>query len=568
MNPILPKDIHQFMDWPWSKIEPLFQELNNRPIDDSNVGAWLGDWSRLDEYIAETFNRLYVATSVDTTDKAAEQRYATFLDDIFPKAEAADQRLKEKLLSSNLEPTNFEVPLRNMRAETELFREKNLPLKSEEFKLSTQYDKIIGAQTITWEGKEITLEQLKPVYQDTDRSKRESGWRLASERQLADREAINELWVKYMDLRRKMASNADFPEYRSYRWKQFHRFDYSPQDAKQFDQAIEEVVVPVAQRIYEKRLQRLGVESLHPWDLDVDPLSRPPLRPFEQIEELESKSSNIFHNVDPQLGEYFDIMRQDDLLDLDNRKGKAPGGYCTDFTAIRRPFIFMNAVGIHDDVQTLLHEGGHAFHVFESAILPYIHQMHVGMEFAEVASMAMELLSAPYLTQEQGGFYTPEDAARARIEHLEFSIRFWPYMAVVDSFQHWVYENHAQASNPDNCDLKWAELWDRFMIGVDWGGLDEEKVTGWHRKLHIHQVPFYYIEYGLAQLGAMQIWRNARRDQAQAVSDYRKSLALGGNAPLPELFASAGAKFSFDAGTLRQACELAEGTIRELESIS
>lgn len=560
--------VAEFMDWPWEEIEPLFRELNERTIDASNVDEWLADWSTLDEYIAESFNRLYVATGVDTTDKEAEARYNAFLDDIFPQAEAADQILKEQLISSGVEPTGFEVPLRNMRTEVELFREKNLPLKSKEFKLSTEYDKIVGAQTITWDGKEITLDQLKPVYQEQDRSRRESAWKSASERQLADREAINELWGNYMDLRQQMTTNADHADYRSYCWKQYLRFDYTPDNAKQFNEAIHEVVVPVAQRIYEKRRKRLDVQSLRPWDLYVDPSGRSRLRPFETVDVLENKSSNIFRKVDPQLGDYFDVMREEDLLDLDNRKGKAPGGYCTDYTAIRKPFIFMNAVGIHDDVQTMLHEGGHAFHVFESARLPYIHQMSVGMEFAEVASMAMELLSAPYLTEDQGGFYTPEDAARARIEHLEGALLFWPYMSVVDSFQHWVYENHAEARDPDNCNRAWGELWDRFMMGVDWSGLEAEKVTGWHRKLHIHQVPFYYIEYGLAQLGAMQVWRNAIQDQAGAVAAYRKSLALGGTVPLPELFTAAGAKFAFDAGTLRQACELAEITIQELESVA
>ena len=243
-------------------------------------------------------------------------------------------------------------------------------------------------------------------------------------------------------------------------------------------------------------------------------------------------------------------MRREKLLDLVNRKRKAPGGYCTDFSAVKRPFICMNAVGVHDDVQTLLHEGGHSFHVFETASLPYHQQTQVPMEFAEVASMGMELLAAPYLAADQGGFYSPADAARARIEHLEGTLLFWPYMAVVDAFQHWVYENPDAATDPVNCDRTWGEQWDRFMRGVDWGGLEEEKVTGWHRKLHIFQVPFYYVEYGLAQLGAMQVWRNALRDQAKAVANYRQALALGGTVTLPELFATAGAKFAFDAQTL------------------
>jgi oligoendopeptidase F len=271
--------------------------------------------------------------------------------------------------------------------------------------------------------------------------------------------------------------------------------------------------------------------------------------------------------MDPQLGEYFEIMRRESLLDLDNRVGKAQGGYCIEYPVAKRPFIFTNAVGLHDDVITLLHEGGHAFHVFESNHLPYHQQHYVPIEFAEVASNGMELLATPYLSVDEGGFYTQVDAARAVVELLETDLLFWPYMAVVDAFQHWVYENPNAALEPSNCDEQWAELWGRFMPGVDWSGLEQEMVTGWQRKGHIHQDPFYYIEYGLALLGAVQVWRNAQSDQAATVAAYRKALSLGGTAPLPQLFAAAGADFAFDPGTLSHAVELMEETITTLESV-
>jgi oligoendopeptidase F len=285
------------------------------------------------------------------------------------------------------------------------------------------------------------------------------------------------------------------------------------------------------------------------------------------MDELNEKTQAVFDQVDPYLGAYFKTMRDEGLLDLDNRKGKAPGGYCTYYAVAKRPFIFMNSVGLHDDVQTLLHEGGHAFHAFEGSNLPYNHQEEVPMEFAEVASMGMELLAAPYLTADKGGFYSAKDAARARIEHLEGIIKFWPYMAVVDAFQHWVYANIEDAHDPDQCDAKWAELWDRFMKGIDFTGLEDIKETGWHRKLHIYQVPFYYIEYGLAQLGAVQLFGNALKDQARAVSDYRRALALGGTVSLPELFTTAGVKFAFDAETLGTAVALLESTLEELAAV-
>ncbi|MBZ0276281.1 MAG: M3 family oligoendopeptidase [Anaerolineae bacterium] len=563
----LPDTIQTFMNWDWSQIEPYYQELQARSLTAETVGQWLSDWSHLTKLLQERGARLYVGTTVDTTDEAGVHAFHHFLETIAEAAQTADQNLKMKLLASGLEPEGFAVPLRNMRAQAELFREANIPLFTQETKLSTEYDKIIGAQSVMWEGEEKTLPQMRPVYQGTDRAKRERAWRLASDRQMHDREDINALWQQFMELRQTITRNAGYESYRDFRWQEMLRFDYTPADCETFHNAIEQVVVPAAERIYERRRKALGVDTLRPWDLNVDSHQRPPLRPFQNAEELNSKAEAIFRQVDPQLGEYFAIMRRENLLDLDNRKGKAPGGYQTTYAQTKRPFIFMNAVGLHDDVQTLLHEGGHAFHTFESINLPYIQQQDYTSEIAEVASMSMELLAAPYLEASKGGYYTPAEAARARIEHLENLITFWPYMAVVDAFQHWVYTHADAATDPANCDAQWAALWKRFMRGIDWSGMDDAMMTGWHRKLHIFQSPFYYVDYGLAQVGAVQVWRNSLRDQAGAVRQYRSALALGGTRPLPELFAAAGAKFAFDAGTLGELVALIEATIHELEAV-
>jgi oligoendopeptidase F len=554
------------MQLPWSSIEPFYQELAGRDLNAANVNQFLLDWTALAKLRQETYERLYVGITVDTTDKQAEQAYNDYLDIIYPGVQAAEQVLKEKLLLSGLEPEGFDVPLAILRSEAGIFRSENVPLLSEEYKLGAEYDRIAGGQTVEWEGKELTLLQLQPIYQEPDRGRRERAWRLAAARQLADRGAINELWGKMMAVRRQIAANAGLPDFRTYMWRKRLRFDYTPEDCDTFHRAIEQVVVPAAQRLYERRRQRLGVETLRPWDLEVDPFSRPPLHPFETVAELEERTSAIFHQVDPQLGEYFEIMRRESLLDLENRVGKAPGGYCTDFLNIQRPFIFTNAVGVHDDVQTLIHEGGHAFHVFEASALPYFQHFQTPLEFAEVASMGMELLAAPYLAAEAGGFYTQSDAARAFADNLERSLLFWPYMAVVDAFQHWAYTHPEQGSDPATCDAQWAELWRRFMPGVDWSGLEQELVTGWHRKGHIHTDPFYYVEYGLALLGALQVWRNALRDQAAAVAAYREALSLGYSVPLPQLFATAGARFAFDAGILGEVVDLILHTIDRLES--
>jgi len=569
----LPTSPQEIINWSWSSIQKCYESLESCHLDAGNVEAWLTDWSHVGERIEEMYSRLAVATSTNTADKEAEERMNKFLDAIFPHALAADQKLKEKLLTSQLEPKGFEIPLRNMRAEVSLFRTINLPLLAEQQKLAIEYDKIFGAQTVRWEGEELTLTRLAMNFLQPDRDRREKAWRLKAERQLSDRQAINELWQKFMDLRAKIARNTGEPSFREYAWQQKLRFDYTPSDCKSFANAIEEVVVPAATRIYEKRMRALSLERLRPWDLvdgwysrPTSPAKVPLLKPFKSVNELKAKTSAIFHHVDPVLGGYFDTMLSENLTDLENRKNKAPGAYCTSYTSVRKPFIFVNAVGVHDDVMTVLHESGHAFHIFETAKIPYYQQLAVPMEFAEVASMGMELLASPYLTTKEGGFYSESEAAFARIEHLEGMILFWPFMAVVDSFQQWVYENPTEGVDPVACDAKWGELWDRFIPAVDWSGIEDAKVTGWHRKQHIHQVPFYYVEYGLAQLGAVQLFGNAIQDQKQSVSNYRKALSLGATVTLPQLFAAAGVRFAFDTAILKTAVGLMEKTISELEA--
>jgi len=569
----LPSNPAALVAWTWPEMEPYFQELAAHSITPADVDAWLADWSSVSERVEELYARLAVATSTNTADHAADERMDQYFDSIYPNVMAAEQKLKQKLLASQLEPQGFEIPLRNMRAEANLFRVDNLPLLAEQQKLAIQYDKIYGAQTVNWEGEEITLTRLVKNFQQPDRARREKVWKLKAARQLADVENINELWEKFMHVRARIAKNTGMLSYREYAWQQKLRFDYSPEDCKSFANAIEQVVVPAATRIYKKRQKSLGVDTLRPWDLvdgwysrPTDSSAAPTLKPFASIDELKQGVSTIFHHVDPVLGGYFDSMLAEDLTDLANRKNKAPGAYCTSFTSIRKPFIFANAVGTHNDVTTTLHESGHAFHIFETAGIPYLQQLAVPMEFAEVASMGMELLASPYLVKHNGGFYTDSEAARARVEHLEGMILFWPFMAVVDSFQQWVYENPAQGIDPSACNAKWGELWDRFIPGVDWSGLEEVKLTGWHRKLHIHQIPFYYVEYGLAQLGAVQVFGNALKDQAGAVAAYRGALALGGTVTLPQLFAAAGAKFAFDTAILKTAVGLMEGVIDELET--
>ncbi len=568
MNTTLPENSADLREW--AQLEPYFTELIDQPLTAETSAAWLANWTRAANLIWEAFSRANVATTVNTEDPAAKKRLFHFLEHIIPHAQAADQALKIKLLESGLRPVGLELPLQKLRAEAEIFRIENLTLITQEGKLSNQYDEINGRQTVTWDGRELPLAQLMPFLQSPNRATRERAWRLDQACHLEDRDPLNALWEQFLVLRVKIASNAGFTNYRDYRWRQLKRFDYTPADSEAFQAAIEDVVVPAVSRLNLEHQKSLGLKALRPWDVgqaySIDGMGRAPLQPFVDIADLDAGAARIFSAVDPVLGEHYETMRRERLLDLPNRRGKAPGGYCTSFPVVKRPFIFMNAVGIQDDVDTLLHEGGHAFHVFETAALASHHLQDVPIEFAEVASMAMELLGAPYLGRSKGGFYSDADAARARHDHLEGMLRFWPYMAVVDAFQHWVYTHADDAADAAACDATWSLLYRRYHPDIDFTGLNAELANGWQQKLHIFQAPFYYIEYGLAQMGALQVWRYAQRDQAGAVAAYRRALALGGSAPLPSLFAAAGGRFAFDAATLQDLVGLMERAMADLRA--
>jgi oligoendopeptidase F len=574
-NASLPTTVDAINPQQWDTFQPYFEELQERELSARNIRQWLDDWSDLSKLIREAGAVIYIEKSLDTADEEKEQAFLDFVNDVLPEVQVADQQLKERLLS--LVHTDgvrgavnsidgMPLMLRNIRNQVELFRDENVPLHTELAKLSNEYDKITGGLKTEWEGEEKNLNQLALFLKKKHRPIRERAWKTIMELWLSQRTQLNKIYTDMLAQRRRLAANADLPDYRAYAFRDKGRFDYTPEDCFTFHDAIEEVVVPAALRIYEKKRDRLGVRVLRPWDVEVETSQAPPLEPYQGQDELIYGTRRIFDSLDPALGRYLTVMAEESLLDLDTRAGKALGGYCNTLPLRKRPFIFMNGVGVHDDVQTLLHEGGHAFHVFETATLPLIWQTDVPMEFCEVASMSVELLAAPYLTKVHGGFYTPAEAARARIEHLERILTFLPYMAVVDAFQHWVYTHPQEAMDAANCDAAWDELWLRFMIGVDWTGYEAARKTGWHRKLHIFDSPFYYIEYGIAQVGALQVWRNSLTDQAGAVTAYRRALSLGGTRTLPQLFAAAGAEFRFDATVLAELVDLVEQKVEELEA--
>ena len=573
----LPRSVDAINPRQWETFAPYFADLAERPLTPQNLRQWLTDWSDLTRLFFEAASLIYIEKSQDTTDTDKEQAFLDLINDVYPQAQIVIQDLKERLLA--MDPStealaDMALVLRNMQNEASLFREENIPLFTAAAKLENEYDKVTGGLKANWDGEEKNLSQLGFYLNDKEREVRQRAWETMSDLWLSQRELLNDIYGNLLTLRQKMAYNAGLPDFRAYSFRDKGRFDYTPEDCLTFHEAIETAVVPAVQRILKRKQARLGYDVLRPWDWVpekgtlVDDSGGEPLRPYQGQEALIQHTLNIFNQLDPQLGRHFATMAEDELLDLDTRAGKALGGYCSSLPLRMRPFIFMNGVGSHDDVQTMLHEAGHAFHVFETAELPLIWQTDPPMEFCEVASMSMELLAAPYLTNQSGGFYTSPQAARARIDHLENILAFLPYMAVVDAFQHWVYTHPEQAVNASQCDSTWQSLYKRFLPGIDWTDYEESLKTGWHRKLHIFTTPFYYIEYGMAQVGALQVWRNSLQDPSQALQAYRQALALGGTKTLPELFAAAGAEFRFDAEMLTGLVQLIEETTAELRKTS
>ena len=537
----------------WSQVKPLFDALRSRQIGSpAELERWLLDFSELSAVIDEDGARRYIEKSCHTDDKEIEKRFLFFVEQIEPKVKPLAFALQKKFLDSPHRPAlsdkRFAVLARKWQAEVEIYRDENVPLEVEITRLVNDYDKICGAMMVQFRGKEYTMQQMARFTEEPDRALREEAWRASTSRQLLDREAISKLFDEILPIRHKIAINAGTSDFRAYMWKALKRFDYTPDDCVRFADAIEECVVPLSDRLDRERAAALMLDRLRPWDFAVDPLSRPPLRPFKdsEIDQFIAKTHTIFQRVSPQLADEFDSLRANHNLDLASRKGKQPGGYQSTLNEVRQPFIFMNAAGSHRDVVTLLHEGGHAFHALATAREPLLFLREPGMEFCEVASMAMELFGDEHLDV----FYNPADHARARHNHLEGIIRLLPWIATIDIFQHWLY------TNPDHSREQRAEQWlnlrSRFGSRlIDWSGIEDVQRTNWQQQLHLFHVPFYYVEYGIAQLGALQLSMKAKDDPQRALSNYRAGLALGGTRPLPELFNTAGIRFDFSKQTLK-----------------
>jgi oligoendopeptidase F len=516
------------------------------------VAAWLADYGELTAVVSEAGSRRMIAKACDTDADDVDAAYQHWIQNVAPALAPIHDRLHRQYLAADAR-TAVDMPGRELmdkhwQADVDLYRDANVPLQVEIKQRCVDYDKLIGAMSVEVDGKTLTLPQASAKLESTDRARRESVWKQVAARRLDDRDAIDALFEDVLGLRRRIAENAGLDSYRDYAWRSFGRFDYTPEDCHRFADAVERVVVPALAARHRQRRAALGVETLRPWDLAVDPQGRDPLTPFDADDPhaLVEKTRAVFEALDPSLAEAFGRLKLGRNLDLDSRQAKRAGGFQASLSESGEPFIFMNAAGVNRDVDTMLHEAGHAFHFLASFDgTPSIFVRHPPMEFAEVASMAMELLAGPHLAP----FYDDADAARARVTHLESILRVFPWIATIDQFQHWLYTHPGHSR--DQRTAAWLDLRRRFGTGeVDWTGLDAELEAEWHRQLHLFHHPFYYIEYGIAQLGALKVWANARRDPADALDRYRAALRLGGTRSLPELFDAAGVAFDLGPASL------------------
>jgi oligoendopeptidase F len=562
----LPETPDAFKDATWEDILPYYEALASRQLDRSNVEAWLADWSSFESLLSEAGALASFAYTCDTSDPAREEAQLRFGTQISPKARAQRVRLQERLVELGYERAGLETTVERFRNQMELFSAANVPLFSELSKLETEWSKVNGAMTVKWDGEEKTPSQLLPFLQSNDRSLRERAFRQRAKPYIEQRDALADIFDRMYDLRQQVARNAGFENFRDFAHREKNRFDYTPGDCIRFHEAVETAVLPAVKRIMDRRRRQMGLDALRPWDLTTDTRGRPALKPFEDIPTFIDRAGAVFGQVDPVFRTYYRSMADAQLLDLDNRKGKAPGAYCQTLAFRKMPLIFMNAVGVDRDVSTLLHESGHAFHSLEASRLPLLFQRHPGSEMAEVASMSMELLAAPFIDRDSGGYYSEEDARRSRAELLEGIVLFFPHCASVDAFQQWIYTDQ-DGRDAAARDRKWLELRTRFEgPSVDWTGLDAERIARWYQQPHFFSSPFYYIEYGIAQLGALQVWRNSMRDGGEAVRKYREALALGATRPLPELFKAAGARLIFDSDGMGELISLVEQELAKLDA--
>ena len=549
----------------WDTLEPYLEELKNRHLNNAqDLEQWLLDRSELESILAEEMGWRYIRMTCDTQDETATEAFNYFVNEIEPKAAPYDHALNEKLIRSpflqELDPEKYRIYLRSVQKAIEIFREENIPLNTEITTKQQQYAAITGAMTVTLEGEEMTLQRAADRLKSLDRQVREEAYRAIQERRYQDQDPLHALYTDLVSLRHQVAQNAGFANFRDYMFASLGRFDYTPQDCFDFHAAIRSTLVPVISALDRERKANLALAALKPWDLDVDDSGKPPLEPFKTGEELLEKTIQCFYRLDTFLGDCLVTMRNMNRLDLESRKGKAPGGYNYPLDETGVPFIFMNATSSLRDVVTMLHEGGHAVHSFLTHPLPLGAFKHPPSEVAELASMSMELISMDYWDL---FFSDADELRRAKRTHLESVLETFPWVATIDRFQHWVYENpaHTLAEREEN----WLRIFDAFnQQEVSWAGLEKYKAVLWQKQLHLYEVPFYYIEYAMAQLGAIAMWKFYKQDPQAALAGYKAALSLGYTRTIGEVYAAAGIRFDFSPEYIKSLADFVQEEMAKL----
>lgn len=532
----------------WDDLAPRLTALVDRPLAAADVPRFLADVDAIEREVWETYAGLSRAKDEDTSDAAAAAAYLDFVGGVLPNLEPVTDALNRKLLAvpGYAPPPDLEPAWADLQEAVDLYREANVPLNAREQALQQRYGEIAGRTRVVLGGAEVTVAAARAVLEETDRDERERAWRAIEDGTEAQRADLDALFLACVALRQEVARNADLPDYRAYAWRERHRREYAPEDALAFHESVAQEVVPRLRAQRERRRERLGIATLRPWDLTVDPAGLPPLRPFETVAELESGLQRMFHALDPELGSAFDLLL-DGWMDLEPRANKVPGlGYQSYFPVAKRPYVYWSAVGTDDDLLTLRHEAGHAFHsVLTERAWPLLKHGADRPESNEFAAEAMELLTLPVLERSRGGFYDAADAVRSRARLLDRVFSLLVSACQMDAIQHWVYTRPAEELTIDAIDAEWRRIGERFDTGVDWSGLERARTKGW-QIVHLFQYPFYYLEYAIAYLGALQLWERMEHDAAGALDGYKRALALGGTRPLDAVYAAAGVEFRFD----------------------
>jgi oligoendopeptidase F len=549
----------------WNSIAPFFENLAERLLKTvSDLEKWLIDMSELEAVISEDVSWRHIRMTCNTEDKKLQETFTYFMMEIQPKIQPYADRLNRKLvdspLTSSLEKQKYFTYLRSVKKSIELFREENIPIQSELSVLGQQYGAISGKMTVTVKEQEYTLQQAMKFLENPDRTLREEVYRKVQERRLRDKDQINKLYSELIIRRDQMARNAGFSNFRDYKFVEMGRFDYTKEDCFRFHDSVKQYVLPLVEIINRYKQNKLGLDTLRPWDVDAEPANQQPLNPFKTGDELLEKTVQCFSELRPFFADCLLTMKKMHRFDLESRIGKAPGGYNCPLAETGAPFIFMNAAGQMHDVTTMVHEGGHAVHSFLTHHLELSAFKEYPMEIAEVASMSMELFS---MENWEIYFNNSEDLRRAKIQQLERVITIFPWIATIDKFQHWVYENpnHDLEQRTEN----WYRIYNEFSSQtIDWNGLDVYQKNIWQKQLHLFEVPFYYIEYGIAQLGAIGMWMQFKKSKELALDHYLKALSLGGTKTLPELYEAAGLKFDFSGAYIKELMDFVEEEIKVL----